>query len=143
MSGIVSFEIDRYLSEVDECSPFVAKGRVKALVGLLIRATVPDVWMGELCLIYNPRSAHPVKAEVVGFENGDVLLMPLGALVDIGPRSEVIPTGKYLTVKVGNELLGRVLNGLGEPMDAEFNGPLLAKEEYAVYQEAPDPMHRN
>jgi ATP synthase in type III secretion protein N len=143
MSAIVSFEIDRYLSEIDACSPFVAKGRVKALVGLLIRAIVPDVWIGELCLIYNPRSAHPVKAEVVGFENGDVLLMPLGALVDIGPQSEVVPTGKYLSVKVGDELLGRVLNGLGEPMDAEFKGPITAIEEYAVYQEAPDPLHRN
>jgi type III secretion system H+-transporting two-sector ATPase len=143
MPATVSFELDKYLSEIDNCSPFVTKGRVKALVGLLIRATVPDVWIGELCLIYNPRSPHPVKAEVVGFENGDVLLMPLGALVDIGPQSEVVPTGKYLTVKVGNELLGRVLNGLGEPMDAEFKGPLGASEEYAVYQEAPDPLHRN
>src|ERR1700761_345319 len=143
MSAIVSFEIDRYLSEVDECSPFVAKGRVKALVGLLIRATVPDVWIGELCLIYNPRSAHPVKAEVVGFKDGDVLLMPLGALVDIGPQSEVVPTGKYLSVKVGDELLGRVLNGLGEPMDTESKGSITARETYAVYQEAPDPLHRN
>lgn len=143
MSATVDFEIGKYLSEIDECLLFVAKGRVKALVGLLIRATVPDVWIGELCLIYNPRATHPVKAEVVGFEDGDVLLMPLGALVDIGPQSEVVPTGKYLSVKVGDELLGRVLNGLGEPMDAEFKGPINAREEYAVYQEAPDPLHRN
>ena len=143
MSATVDFEISKYLSEIDECLLFVAKGRVKALVGLLIRATVPDVWIGELCLIYNPRATHPVKAEVVGFEDGDVLLMPLGALVDIGPQSEVVPTGKYLSVKVGDELLGRVLNGLGEPMDAEFKGPINAREEYAVYQEAPDPLHRN
>ena len=143
MPATASFELDGYLSVVEDLSPFVAKGRVKALVGLLIRATVPDVWIGELCLIYNPRSQHPVKAEVVGFENGDVLLMPLGALVEIGPQSEVVPTGKYLSVKVGDELLGRVLNGLGEPMDSEFKGSLTAKEEYAVYQEAPDPLHRN
>lgn len=143
MATLAEFELARYLSEVDEVSPFVAKGRVKALVGLLIRATVPDAWIGELCLIHNPRSPQPVKAEVVGFENGDVLLMPLGALVDIGPQSEVVPTGKYLSVKVGDQLLGRVLNGLGEPMDAEFKGPIAAHEEYAVYQEAPDPLHRN
>src|SRR5215472_6874530 len=118
MPAIANFDLDRYLSEIDDLSPFVAKGRVKALVGLLIRATVPDVWIGELCLIHNPRSPQPVKAEVVGFENGDVLLMPLGALVDIGPQSEVVPTGKYLSVRVGDQLLGRVLNGLGEPMDS-------------------------
>ena len=143
MSVVASFELDSYLSEIDRSPRFVAKGRVKALVGLLIRATVPDAWIGELCLIYNSRSPHPVKAEVVGFEDGDVLLMPLGALVDIGPQSEVLPTGKYLSVKVGDQLLGRVLNGLGEPMDTEFKGPILSKEEYAVYQEAPDPLHRN
>jgi flagellar protein export ATPase FliI len=143
MPAATEFELGKYLSEVDKCSPFVAKGRVKELVGLLIRATVPDAWIGELCLIHNPRSSRPVKAEVVGFEDGDVLLMPLGALVEIGPQSEVIPTGTYLNVMVGDQLLGRVLNGLGEPMDTEFKGPLTGGEEYAVYQEAPDPLHRN
>ncbi len=143
MSAITSFDLDRYFSDIDGCTPYVTRGRVKALVGLLIRATVPDAWIGELCLIYNRRSEHPVKAEVVGFEDGDVLLMPLGALVDIGPQSEVVPTGKYLSVKVGEELLGRVLNGLGEPIDVEFRGPLCATEQCAVYQEAPDPLHRN
>jgi type III secretion system H+-transporting two-sector ATPase len=143
MPEATEFSIAPYLAAIDKCSPLVAKGRVKGLVGLLIRATVPDAWIGELCLIRNQRSATPLKAEVVGFEDGDVLLMPLGPLVDVGPQSEVVPTGNYLTVKVGDELLGRVLNGLGEPMDTEFQGPLLAKEEYAVYQEAPDPMHRN
>ncbi len=143
MSAIIDFDLDRYLSEIEQCPLFQVKGRVKALVGLLIRATVPDAWIGELCLIQNARSSHPVKAEVVGFEDGDVLLMPLGALVDIGPQSEVMPTGKYLSVKVGEGLLGRVLNGIGEPMDTETLGPLPVMEEYAVYQEAPDPLHRN
>jgi len=143
VAATLDFNLDLYLTRAAECIPFRVKGRVKALVGLLIRATVPDAWIGELCLIYNSRSREPLKAEVVGFENGDVLLMPLGALVDIGPQSEVVPTGKYLSVKLGDQVLGRVLNGLGEPMDTESKGPLLATEEYAVYQEAPDPMHRN
>jgi flagellar protein export ATPase FliI len=143
MATAADVQLGKYLSELDNCFPFTIKGRVKELVGLLIRATVPDAWVGELCLIYNQRSAVPVKAEVVGFEGGDALLMPLGALVNIGPQSEVVPTGSYLNIKVGEELLGRVLNGLGEPMDAEFKGPLSTSEEYAVYQEAPDPLHRN
>jgi type III secretion system H+-transporting two-sector ATPase len=143
MAAAASLEVGKFLSELDACIPFETKGRVKELVGLLIRATVPDAWVGELCLIYTPRSANPVKAEVVGFQDGDALLMPLGALVNIGAQSEVVPTGTYLSVKVGDELLGRVLNGLGEPMDVEFKGTLDATEEYAVYQEAPDPLHRN
>jgi flagellar protein export ATPase FliI len=135
--------LDRYLERLERVKPVAIRGRVKEVVGLLVKATVPDAWMGELCLIYNPRSSQPVKAEVVGFKGEDVLLMPLGDLMNIGLQSEVVPTGSYLTVKVGDELLGRVLNGLGEPMDAEFKGPLACSEEYAVYQNAPDPLHRN
>lgn len=136
-------DLTKYFNSIERISPVLVKGRVKELVGLLVKATVPDAWVGELCLIYNPRSGQPVKAEVVGFQGGDVLLMPLGDLVNIGPHSEVVATGSYLTIKVGDKLLGRVLNGLGEPMDAEFKGPLDCHEEYAVYQTAPDPLHRN
>jgi FliI/YscN family ATPase len=84
-----------------------------------------------------------VKAEVVGFQGGDVLLMPLGELSDIGPESEVVPTGRSLTIRTGEALLGRVLNGLGEPMDAAEKGPLDCFEEYPVYGRPPDPLHRN
>jgi flagellar protein export ATPase FliI len=132
-----------YADRIQRVSPFTVKGRVKDLVGLLIKASVPDVWVGELCLVYTSGSSRPVKAEVVGFQSGDVLLMPLGDLMNIGPQSEVVPTGASLTVKVGNQLLGRVLNGLGEPMDVEFHGPLDCEEEFMVYQQAPDPLHRN
>lgn len=135
--------LDRYLKRLERVKPVAVRGRVKEVIGLLVKATVPEAWMGELCLIYNPRSSQPVKAEVVGFKGEDVLLMPLGDLMNIGIQSEVVPTGSYLTVKVGNELLGRVLNGLGEPMDTEFKGPLACHEDYAVYQNAPDPLHRN
>ncbi len=138
-----AFDAARYLPALQAAPLLEVRGRVKALVGLIIRATVPDAWIGELCLIRNPRAATSVKAEVVGFEGGDVLLMPLGPLVDIGPQSEVVATGGCLSVRVGDGLLGRVLNGLGEPMDADVKGPLPVEEEYAVYQEAPDPMHRN
>ena len=103
MLEVSELSVAPYLAAIDKCIPFVVKGRVKGLVGLLIRATVPDAWIGELCMIHNHRSATPLKAEVVGFEDGDVLLMPLGPLVDIGPQSEVVPTGNYLTVKVGDE----------------------------------------
>jgi len=143
MNNASPIDIGKYLDQIERVSPVRTKGRVKEVTGLLVKATVPDAWVGELCLIDSPRSNHTVKAEVVGFQGGDVLLMPLGDLVNIGPQSEVIPTGNYLTIKVGDELLGRVLNGLGEPMDVEFKGPLGCEDEYAVYQNAPDPLHRN
>ena len=137
-----SIDLDKYLSEVERTSPVRVKGRVKDVVGLVIRAAVPEVWVGELCLIYNPRSTSPVKAEVVGFQHGDVLLMPLGELMNIGPQSEVVPTGDSLTVKVGDNLLGRVLNGLGEPMDADTHGPLECDARVPVFGYPPDPLRR-
>src|SRR5215467_6481257 len=130
MAGRI-LDIGRYLDGIDHALPVQVKGRVKEVIGLVVKAVVPEAWIGELCLIYNPRSKVPVKAEVVGFQDGDVMLMPLGDLVNIGPHSEVVATGNFLTVKVGEGLLGRVLNGLGEPMDTEFKGPLTdCDEEY-------------
>ncbi|MEZ5403582.1 MAG: flagellar protein export ATPase FliI [Bryobacteraceae bacterium] len=130
------------LEAIDRATPVQVKGRVREVVGLLVRATVPDARVGELCLIQTGRSGKPVKAEVVGFQGADVLLMPLGDLVDIGPQSEVIPTGGCLTVPAGDALLGRVLNGLGEPMDEEFQGPLKTEARYPVYGNPPDPLRR-
>jgi len=138
-----AIDLGKYLSKIDQSSPVTAKGHVKEAVGLLIKATVPEARIGELCLIHSPRSSAVIKAEVVGFQGGDVLLMPLAELVDIGPRSEVVPTGRSLTICVGEGLLGRVLNGLGEPLDAADNGPLNCAGEYPVYGRPPDPLHRN
>ena len=142
MSANRTVEFGKYFSLVEQTSPAVVKGRVKEVVGLLVKAALPEAWIGQLCLIENPRLAQPVKAEVVGFRGGDVLLMPLGDLMNIGARSEIVPTGACLSVRVGDNLLGRVLNGLGEPMDTDSKGPLDAREEYAVYQRAPDPLQR-
>ena len=130
------------LEQLDSLTPFVVKGRVKEVVGLVVRASLPEAWVGELCEIHNPRSRQPVKAEVVGFDDGDALLMPLGDLANIGPASEVYPLGRGLTVPVGEELLGRVLNGLGEPMDTHLHGPLTCGGVYPVAGSPPDPLRR-
>jgi flagellar protein export ATPase FliI len=137
-----SLSLDKYLDRIEESTPVTVKGRVREVVGLLVRATLPDARVGELCFINTGRSNVPVKAEVVGFQGGDVLLMPLGDLVNIGPSSEVVPTGGCMTVAVGNGLLGRVLNGLGEPMDELEKGPLLCTETYPVYGHPPNPLKR-
>lgn len=137
-----TIDIARYLDDVDTISPVEVRGRVTGLVGLIVKAAVPDVWVGELCLINTPHSPQPVKAEVVGFRENEVMLMPLGELNNIGMNCEVIPTGHSLTVRVGDELLGRVLNGLGEPLDVNTKGPLNCTVEYPVYNNPPDPMKR-
>jgi flagellar protein export ATPase FliI len=135
-------ELGRYFDEIDRACPVQVRGRVTEVIGLVVRATLPQAFMGELCLIHNPRSRVPVKAEVVGFQRGEVLLMPIGNLTDIGPQSEVAGTGNCLRVPVGDALLGRVLNGVGEPMDAEFHGPLACSQLSPIYAAPPDPLRR-
>ena len=142
MRPLATVDLGAYLDRLDTVSPVEVRGRVKEVVGLVVKATAPEAWVGELCEIHNPRSKTPVKAEVVGFEGGDVLLMPLGELTNIGPSSEVMPLGRSLTVKVGQGLLGRVLDGLGEPMDSAEKGPLDCSEDYPVNGHPPDPLRR-
>jgi flagellar protein export ATPase FliI len=139
-AGTIDFS--RYFDEIERASPVQVKGRVKDVVGLLVRASLPQAFVGELCLIYNARSRIPTKAEVVGFHGGDVLLMPIGELTNIGLQSDVESTGNCLTVKVGEGLLGRVLNGVGEPMDVDTAGPLNCTEEYPIYAQPPNALRR-
>ena len=116
-------------------------GKVTQVIGLVIESKGPNVSLGELCYIKSrfPNVA-PIPAEVVGFREGLVLLMPIGEMQGIGPGCEVISAQKTLQVKVGMELLGRVLDGLGNPMDGK--GPILSKTEYPLQAEPPDPLQR-
>ncbi len=115
------------------------RGRISELTGLVVKATIPGVRIGELCLIDNKDGRPPVKAEVVGFRSEAVILMPLGELIGISPNSDVVPTGRPLSVKVGDALLGCVLNGLGERLDGKT---LPLAEEREVMASPPDPMRR-
>ncbi|MBM4764140.1 flagellar protein export ATPase FliI [Bacillus sp. B15-48] len=92
-------------------------GKVNQVIGLTIESQGPDVKLGDICHIFSTQQQNPIKAEVVGFRNHKVLLMPLGELQAIAPGCDVVSTGKPLTVKVGMDLLGQVLDGLGNPMD--------------------------
>ena len=134
-------DFQKYHNLLSDLSTYSIKGKVTELTGLVVRAVVPGVRIGELCLIV-PHNEKPIKAEVVGFKNQEVLLMPLGSLEGIGLGNSVIPTGKTLVVRVGNELLGRVLDGLGDPLDEEKNGPLNVSEEYPVTANPPHALKR-
>lgn len=138
----LNVDFNRYLSVLDEASPVEVKGRVTEVTGLVIKAVVPGVTVGELCHIHCHHRTKPVRAEVVGFKGEEVYLMPLGGLEGIGPGSEVVPSGHVLTIKVGPRALGRVLNGLGDPMD--HKGDLVGDDfvEYPVMQPPPDPLER-
>jgi flagellum-specific ATP synthase len=118
----------------------VRRGRVSDVIGLIIEAAGLEVEVGELCEISTGRDRPTVPAEVVGFRAGRSLLMPLGDMHGIGPGHVVIATGEQLTVPVGEEMLGRVLDGLGRPLDGGEE-PVLAARRGANAQ-PPDPMRR-
>jgi type III secretion system H+-transporting two-sector ATPase len=138
----VNSEIDLsgYIDAIDWVSSVAESGRVIELVGLLIRASVPGVRVGEICLIGSSRHSRGLRAEVVGFREAEAILMPLGELRDVEMGAEVIPSGKSLTVQVGDALLGRILNGLGDPIDGK--GPLEAEQSYPVASAPPPPLKR-
>ncbi len=133
-------QIDKLLVDLEELELTTVNGRITEIIGMLIKAVIPNVKIGELCLI--KREGAPLRAEVVGFTKEEVLLSPLGEMKGVGPSSEVIPTYLPLHIKVGPNLLGRILNGMGEPLDEETKGPLILEETYPVIQPPPDPVKR-
>lgn len=131
---------DNIIGGLDELDITVVNGRITEIIGMLIKAIVPNVKIGEVCLV--KRDGEPLRTEVIGFTREEVLLSPLGEMKGIGPSSEVIPTHLPLHIKVGPQLLGRILNGLGEPLDEATKGPLECTETYPVLQAPPDPVKR-
>jgi len=116
-------------------------GRVSRIVGLTIESTGPDVNLGDSCEIRANKYAPPVMSEVVGFKDNSILLMPLGDMRGVGPGGIVEASDKPVTVKISDKLLGRVLDGLGNPMDGK--GPLISGEDYKIINPPPDPLKRN
>jgi flagellum-specific ATP synthase len=113
---------------------------VAQAVGILLEGYGPMTAVGELCTVTREDGSEPLPAEVVGFRGDRVLLMPLGDMTGIGPHSELIMTGQTPQVAVGFQLLGRILNGLGEPLDG---GPPLAGETtYPLHAVPPSPLAR-
>lgn len=132
-------DFDRYIRRLESRKLTRVRGRVTELTGLIIKAAVPGVRIGEMVEIINPD--RTLNAEVVGFRDKEVLLMPMGSAEGIGPDSEVIPSGKPFEILCGTGLLGRILDGLGQPADGR---PLDHKnlEPWAVERDPPNPMDR-
>lgn len=131
---------DKIIGGLDDMELTTVNGRITETVGMLIKAIVPNVKIGEVCLV--KREGEPLRTEVVGFTRDEVFLSPLGEMTGIGPSSEVIPTHMPLHIKVGPQLLGRIVNGLGEPLDTNTKGPLECTEIAPVLRAPPDPVKR-
>src|SRR5215208_3100414 len=114
-------------------------GRVSNLIGLILEVTGLEAEVGELCYVEAGRTRPPVPAEVVGFRDSRTLLMPLGEMEGIAPGRAASATGRQFEVSVGDDLLGRVVDGLGNPLD---KGDELAGAPRSTMASPPDALDR-
>lgn len=131
-------EFDRLKQIVRETKTVHFKGSVSEVIGLVIHANGPKAGVGELVMIESSKGAIP--AEVVGFRENKTLLMPLANMNGITPGSMIRASGEMLRVKVGPAILGRVLDGLGEPLDEK--GDLKWEKTYPLDDMSPHPLKR-
>nr|WP_156924118.1 flagellar protein export ATPase FliI [Halonatronum saccharophilum] len=140
MMSNFNINLNSLVGELDNIQRIKFFGKIRRVVGLIIESQGPNVNVGEVCLIETSSNKEKIKAEVVGFKDNSVLLMPLGDMSGVGPGCKVFATNNPLMVKVSDDLLGQVLDGLGNPMsDFSFKGN---GKEYSIYNDPPDPLKR-
>ena len=132
--------IHRAQSQLPDIQLIQHRGRVVQLIGLVIESQGPKAALGEICRLESSTVPEGVMAEVVGFRNQNLLLMPLGQMEGIYPGCEVVATGAAMKVPVGEELLGRVIDGLGNPID-NLPSPQNASPK-SLAQTIPHPLNR-
>ncbi len=142
---MTNIDFKKYQKIVAGINPFNSYGKVSGVIGLLVEGHNPEASIGEMCRVYpdgdETRETASLPAEVVGFRKENVLLMPFGDLDGVGPGCRILSTGKKSNVRVGNALLGRVIDGRGNPIDDE--GPIETESEYPVYADPINPLKRS
>ncbi|MGY3537774.1 type III secretion protein N (ATPase) [Bradyrhizobium sp. USDA 4518] len=116
------------------------RGRITRAIGTLLHAVLPGARVGELCLLQDHASGWALEAEVIGLLPDGVLLTPIGDMVGLSHRAEVVPTGRMQEVSVGPGLLGRVIDSFGRPLDGK--GPIKTVHTCPLRGRAPNPMKR-
>lgn len=140
MINLIDINMKKYIDTIKKKELVEYSGRITKVSGLTIESRGPMSSVGELCYIYPFNSKEPVLAEVVGFREDNILLMPFGEIEGIGPGSSVVASGHSLRVNVGENMIGRVIDGLGNPMDGK--GPLKTDKFYSVSNAPPNPLER-
>ena len=130
----------KHIASLRDTDPIEVRGKVTNIVGLVVEGHGPGSCMGGMCEIYSKGVSDSIMAEVVGFRDKRVLLMPLGDLGGIGPGSTIIARKSNPSAKVGDELLGRVIDGMGNPLDGK--GPLSLGQEMPLYGRTVNPLKK-
>ena len=132
--------LDRFHTCLENCRPMQVYGKVSRVVGFMVESVGPECRMGTVCDIYDKDGSRKFPAEVMGFKDNRVLLMPLEEIQGIGPGSRVVARQTQAYVPVGNHLLGRIIDGIGNPIDGK--GPIHSKVQYPIYATPINPLKR-
>ena len=133
-------DLKRYKEIISSTNTMRSLGKVLQIIGLIIEADGPRGSIGDLCYISNEDGGFSVSAEIVGFKESRILLMPLGSMDGLRPGANVINTGSSMKIQVGPHLLGRVLDGLGQPIDNL--GAINSQCLYSTQAEVINPLRR-
>ncbi|MDR0670729.1 MAG: flagellar protein export ATPase FliI [Oscillospiraceae bacterium] len=136
----VTFDFEKAIALLRGMDSLNYSGKVHMITGLTVESAGPSVKIGEMCRLFTLRGDRSIQAEVVGFKDKRILLMPYGDLAGVGPGSRVVSTNRTLRVPVGMDVRGRVLDGLGTPIDG--GPPIHTNEHYPVENTPPNPLTR-
>ncbi len=136
----LAHKVEYLTQRLDQIEPVKMYGRVTEVVGLLIESRGPKSAIGDICHIYPPGEDVAYAAEVVGFRGDKVLSMALGEMRGISPGSDIIATGEQFSIEINDQILGRFLDGLGNPIDGL--GPIKDGSKINVYSKPPNPLSR-
>jgi flagellum-specific ATP synthase len=140
-NDLYNLNLERYEAALDRAHLTEDSGKITQVVGQVLTGYLPGSTIGSVCGIHPSQGFQPFLAEVVGFRDRNVLLMPLGEMRGVGLGSRIVLERQVATIKVGPELLGRVINGLGEPLDG--GGPIDTIDESLIYNTAGNPLDRD
>jgi flagellum-specific ATP synthase len=132
-------EFNKYKEALRSCCPIKMGGKIVKVAGIVAEADGPGMSIGSLCSIKN-RDGRNMPAEVIGFNDKSVIVMPFGEMRGIEPGSRIVDINKRPTVKVGEAYLNRVVDGLGTPIDGK--GAIRANEDYPIYGNVFNPLKR-
>ena len=135
-----AFDLRKYHRKLENASPIRASGKVTKVLGLVTESLGPVSSVGSICEICPKGYMRSVSAEVMGFRENKVLLMPLEDLRGVGPGCRVVAKGKKACISVGEKMLGRIIDGLGNPIDGK--GPINNSIQYPIYAEPMNPLLR-
>lgn len=141
MSSDLALALGKYEAALDRSHLTEDSGKITQVIGQMMSGFLPGATVGSICDVFPAAGFEKFQAEVIGFRGRDVLLMPLGEMRGVGLGSRIVLQRQTATIKVGPELLGRVVNAFGEPIDGK--GPLEPVDEALVYNPVSNPLDRD